>query len=87
MDEKKRRKIIVISAVIMVICGMFTGDVLRTKTFGLPPIFCIPSDHLSDGVSRDYYGLGYKIWEDVNPFDGKTEYKITLWIIPKAFGI
>ena len=87
MDPKKRRRIIAAAAVISVICAMFVTDFLRTKGFGLPPVFCIPSDHLSDGVSRDYYGFGYKIWKDTNPFDGRTEYKVTLWIIPKAFGI
>ena len=86
MDKFKRRAA-VIAVTISVICLMFTVDALRARVFVQPPIFCVPTDVLSDGVSRDYYGLGYKIWKDTDPFDGSTEYRVSLWILPKAVNI
>ena len=83
--QKRRNLILAIAAAVITI--MFTSDALRTKYFGLPPVFCIPSEYLSDGVSRDYYGLGYKIWQDADPFDSSVDYRISLWILPKAFNI
>lgn len=61
----------------------FTTDLIRAKRDNLPPLFCVPVIEYSNG-SRDYYGLGYKVWEDYHPYDKTTQYYICFWFIPKS---
>ena len=73
------------AAVIIIIaaaCCFFTTDLIRAKKYGLPPVFCVKVIDYGNG-SSDYYGLGYKVWEDFHPFDKTTRYYVCFWFIPK----
>ena len=82
-----KEKLAAVFTVLLVIAVFFVSDALRVRNYGLPPIFCIPSETLADGKSRIYYGIGYKILEDTEPFSSKTEYHITLWILPAFISV
>lgn len=66
--------------------SFFTYDLIKVKRYKQPPVFCIPVIKYDNG-SIDYYGLGYKVWKDYDPFDDKTEYFVTLWLFPKFWSI
>ncbi|MGN0667351.1 MAG: hypothetical protein ACI4KF_12605 [Huintestinicola sp.] len=75
-------------AVLAVLLTVFVAtDTVRTKLYGTDPLFCVKAVEYSDGVSADFYGLGYKIWRDYDPFEDSTEYYISLWILPKTINI
>lgn len=82
--KRRQIKLAVFCAAVVIISAMFTTDTIRVKYYDVPPVFCIASGPLSDGVSMDYYGIGYKIWKDTDPFEGVTDYHITLWILPRT---
>ncbi|MGN0552377.1 MAG: hypothetical protein ACI4I1_03265 [Oscillospiraceae bacterium] len=82
----KRAVIAVICAVFVLFAGFFTTDLIRAKRYKLPPVFCICIIDYENG-SKDYYGLGYKVWEDYHPFDKTFDYHVGFWLIPKFFCI
>ena len=87
--KSSKRKIIVafISLLLMVSISFFSVDLIRAKKYSLPPMFCVKVYSCSDGYSTDYYGLGYKVWKDVHPFDNTVSYYVGLWILPKSINI
>lgn len=74
--------IIIVWTVIAAAVSFFVTDLIRTKQYGKPPVFCIPVIEYDNG-SIDYCGLGYKVWKDYHPYDKTTEYYIGFWFIPK----
>ncbi len=85
-----RRKRLIVTIIVSVIAAaaisFFVTDLIRTKQHGLPPVFCIPVIEYDNG-SVDYYGLGYKVWEDYHPFDKTVNYYVGFWFIPKFINI
>lgn len=79
------RKIIT-GILLAIVISFFTTDYIRIKIHSHPPIFCIPIIRYEHG-SVDYYGAGYKIWEDYDPFEDTSVYYVTLWILPKFWSI
>ncbi len=75
-----------VSAVIFILAAFFATDLIRTKRYGLPPVFCVPVIEYGNG-SADYYGLGYKVWKDYHPFDETVDYYVGFWLIPKFWSI
>ncbi len=89
LSRKKKKRLIIFSifaAFIIMISSFFAYDFLKIKRYKQPPVFCIPVYQYDNG-SVDYIGFGYKIWKDYDPFDNKTEYYVTLWILPKFWHI
>ena len=87
--EKKRGKTILTALLLTVAitaAGFFATDLIRAKRYNLPPLFCIPVIQYDNG-SVDYYGLGYKVWEDYHPFDRTVSYYVGFWFIPKFLNI
>lgn len=86
---KKIKRIItaVIAVILLVSISFFTTDLIRAKKYSLPPMFCIPVFYFPESGSVDYYGLGYKVWEDTDPFDDVTHYYVGFWLLPKMFNI
>lgn len=82
----KKAAIITICVFTMLFAGFFTTDLIRAKRYSLPPVFCFYTIDYENG-SKDHYGLGYKVWEDNDPFDKTTDYYIGFWLIPKFFCI
>lgn len=70
-----------------VVAALFITDAVRTKVYGLPPLFCVRAVEYDDGISASYYGAGYKIKFDHNIADGSEEYYITLWILPDSISL
>ena len=54
-------------------------DIYRLEQ-NLEPIFCIKIGAYSDGGTKEYLGLGYKII-DYNKLDGYDGYKIGTWFM------
>lgn len=77
-----KKRIAVVCVLLVIFGGLFTADLLRAKRYSLPPLFCICGMDYENG-SREYYGLGYKVWEDYHPFDKTTKYYVGFWFIPK----
>lgn len=61
---KKGKRIIVISAIIVLLL-IISSCVIDYKRFesNQKPLFCIKTDHLNDGGTTVYYGLGYQLIE------------------------
>ena len=78
----KRLFIVLLCTLAVLSAGFFTTDLIRAKRYKLPPVFCITVMNYENG-SKDHYGLGYKVWEDYDPFDDTTDYYVGLWLIPK----
>lgn len=78
----KRAFIVFICTLAVLSAGFFTTDLIRAKRYKLPPVFCITVMNYENG-SKDHYGLGYKVWEDYDPFDDTTDYYVGFWLIPK----
>lgn len=78
---KKWIKTILITLLIIIIMGLifFAIDYLRIQN-NQKPIFCISFNSMtySDGGTREYLGMGYKII-DFNKLNGYDEKKIGLW--------
>ncbi len=75
------------AVLIAVVAAFFITDTVRTKWFGLPPVFCIQAVTYDDGISASYYGAGYKIKRDYDITDGSEEYYITLWVLPDSLSL
>ena len=87
-SHKKRKIVIAFAAVLFIIsASFFTTDLIRARKYSLPPKFCIPVFYYSDSQSVDYYGLGYKVWKDSDPFDNVTHYYVGFWFLPKIINI
>ncbi|MGN0598320.1 MAG: hypothetical protein ACI4JK_00375 [Oscillospiraceae bacterium] len=82
----KRLFIVLLCTLAVLSAGFFTTDLIRAKRYKLPPVFCITVIDYENG-SKDHYGLGYKVWEDYDPFDRTTDYYVGFWLIPKFFCI
>lgn len=78
---KKWIKTILITLLIIIIMGLifFAIDYIRIQN-NQKPIFCISFNSMiySDGGTREYLGMGYKII-DFNKLNGYDEMKIGLW--------
>lgn len=85
----KKQTVILSAALSFIILAgaMLTTDTVRTKLYGLPPVFCVQLIVYDDGISCDYYGVGYKIWCDYNGLNDSPEYRISLWLLPKQLSI
>lgn len=86
VNKKKKSILIVVSFLLAIILTFFTVDLVRAKN-NLPPVFCIKAFTCANGNSTDYYGLGYKVWEDYHPFDCDVHYYVGFWILPKTISI
>ena len=88
--EKKSRGRIAMTIILSVIACtaicFFATDLIRAKRYKLPPVFCVPVIEYDNG-SVDYYGLGYKVWEDYHNFDKTVNYYVGFWFIPKFWSI
>ncbi len=80
--KKNKAKMITLIAILTFIVGFFATDFVRTKMFDKPPVFSVQIIDYQNG-SYDYYGLGYKIWEDYHPVLDTTEYYFGFWFVPK----
>ena len=73
------------SSVIILVCigiifmSVLITDICRLEQ-NLEPIFCIQMGAYSDGGTKEYLGLGYKII-DYNKIDGYDGYKIGTWFM------
>lgn len=73
------------SSAIMLVCiaiifiSVLITDICRLEQ-NLEPIFCIQMGAYSDGGTKEYLGLGYKII-DYNKLDGYDGYKIGTWFM------
>jgi hypothetical protein len=81
VSKKLKKKLIIAGAVFIVLVGFLCFDIYRAKT-DQPPVFAVPLLRYENG-SADYYGIGYKVWKDVNIINGDTEYYLTAWFVPK----
>lgn len=80
----KRAFIVLLCTLAVLSAGFFATDLVRAKRYKLPPVFCFTVIDYGNG-SKDHYGLGYKVWEDYDPFDQTTDYYVGFWLIPKFF--
>lgn len=80
----KRAFIVLLCTLAVLSAGFFVTDLVRAKRYKLPPVFCFTVIDYGNG-SKDHYGLGYKVWEDYDPFDRTTDYYVGFWLIPKFF--
>lgn len=64
------------------VAAFLITDVVLTKAYCRPPVFCIRAVTFDDGVSGEYYGAGYKIKRSYSTIDGSEEYFVTLWVLP-----
>jgi hypothetical protein len=76
-----KKKLAVAGAIIIICIGFLCCDLYRSR-LDLPPIFAVPILRYENG-STDYYGIGYKVWKDVNIINGNTAYYLTAWFVPK----
>jgi hypothetical protein len=81
VNKRLKKKLIIAGSVLAVILAFLCCDIYRTR-LEKPPIFAVPLLRYENG-SADYYGLGYKVWKDVNIINGDTEYYLTAWFVPK----
>ena len=65
----------------MAILIMIAVDVISVGRYNKGPFFAIETKEYSDGGTKEYLGLGYKII-DYNKLDGYDEYKIGTWFMP-----
>ena len=87
LSRKKKIILTVISLILLISISFFTTDLIRAQKYSLPPIFCLPVLYYPESGSVDYYGLGYKVWEDKDPFDNVTHYYVGFWLLPKMINI
>ena len=80
----KRAFIVLLCTLAVLSAGFFATDLVRAKRYKLPPVFCFTVIDYGNGI-KDHYGLGYKVWEDYDPFDQTTDYYVGFWLIPKFF--
>jgi hypothetical protein len=84
MAKKHKKRLLpkklIIAAVFVLWSGFLLCDLYRTR-LETPPIFALPLITY-EGGSAVYYGLGYKIWKDVNILTDVTEYYMTAWFVP-----
>ncbi|MGN0642310.1 MAG: hypothetical protein ACI4JJ_04120 [Huintestinicola sp.] len=86
--DRRRKVAAAVSALIFAVSSiLFACDVVRTKVMDREPLFCVKAVEYRDGISADYYGAGYKIWLDYDPFEDTSEYYISFWVLPKALHI
>ncbi|MDR0992095.1 MAG: hypothetical protein LBL87_04240 [Ruminococcus sp.] len=82
-DRKFELIRIIVIGLIIIIAATAAADYLGflIKT---PPRFALPLISYENG-SVDYYGLGYKIFSDVNNLSGEVHYYYNAWFVPKFF--
>jgi hypothetical protein len=86
-SEKKRKistkkiKIIVVIAIAVMLLVFAMVDLVRSR-FGEDPIFAVPLLKYDSG-SADFYGIGYKVYKDVNFLNGEVKYYYAAWFVPK----
>ncbi|MDR0947173.1 MAG: hypothetical protein LBM87_05480 [Ruminococcus sp.] len=83
MKQKKKKKIILISLIItaVIFITFALTDLVRTR-YEKDPLFAVPLLKYDSG-SIDYYGLGYKVYKDVNFLNGDINYYYAVWFVPK----
>lgn len=86
LERKKPLKWLVI-ALCAAVTVFFSADSVRTKLYGLPPVFCVKAYEYGDGLSAEYYGAGYKIRRDHSIIDGTESYTVTLWFLPDSISL
>jgi hypothetical protein len=70
---------IILAAVIFITFALI--DLVRTR-YEKDPLFAVPVLKYDSG-SIDYYGLGYKVYKDVNFLNGDVKYYYAIWFTPK----
>ena len=74
-----KSQVIALGCVIIIFISVLSIDIYRLKQ-NLEPIFCIKIGAYSDGGTKEYLGLGYKII-DYNKLDGYDGYKVGTWFM------
>jgi len=74
-----KSQVIALGCVIIIFISVLSIDIYRLEQ-NLEPIFCIKIGAYSDGGTKEYLGLGYKII-DYNKLDGYDGYKIGTWFM------
>jgi hypothetical protein len=84
-DKDRKYELIrnIVFGVILIIAATAAADYLCFLT-ETPPRFALPLISYENG-SIDYYGVGYKIFKDVNNLSGEVHYYYNAWFVPKFF--